>query len=290
MAAEGEEKEVLQLDVWVDGDMVDTIRISRSATVGELKSQACCQLMLAEDDVEIWDFYNNSLYANLDCKKLATLTCVRLFDNQGILLRGKNEVAVPRPFVNSLDVFTKPADIELLFDDGSTISAHRWLLELCSGVLSELLATTPLVDSNLPLVGDSRKSWLYVLQLIYPSSLVRRPPVAWLNLDSVLQLADKYDIKPVFNVCEDFLLQSSTSLSSSVNDHNYVWKWLIFADKKNMGAVVTKCIQFIKVTELAKKDVQLEKSIASTVDSVSKPTLQRLLFELILCKDQGKDK
>jgi hypothetical protein len=91
---------------------------------------------------------------------------------------------------------TVAADLEFVFDDGTTLPGHAQLLSMCSKVLrtameagssssSSTINNNSSVHSNLPLrismPGTSRSDWLTAMAFAYP--LEQQPEVTWDNLE-----------------------------------------------------------------------------------------------------------
>jgi len=293
------------------------IHVPRTLSVRELKEEACAELFVVSEDVDLYDFFGGQCYACLEDRLDSSLSDVRLMDRQAVLLKGRHNTppALLSPIINTL-FQTKPPDVALQLSDGTIIPVHRWILELSSTLLQDVLTHCPTPDEQrteacgpdqqpltvIPVPGDDRLAWVFALKLLYPVSQMRRPPITWSNIDRILALADKWNMSSVMKVCEDFLLLPTTTFSLSESDPSCVWTWLIKADRLSMTSVMRKCIATIVTSKMSSArgmattgpgsknfdsdDPQLDKMVKEVAVSCSPNTLTSLISALIVCKDR----
>lgn len=143
-----------------------------------------------------------------------------------------------------LDLMSDGADVELAFDDDSTmLPAHSQLLRLCSGVLAKALeASAAVVDGRvdgramrIPLPGTSRADWLTAMRFVYPA-FAPLPVVTWDNLELLLTLGGKYDMPLLLDCANAFLRDNAGQLGKGISRQD-AWTWLSLADKHGLAAV-----------------------------------------------------
>ncbi|CAD7694968.1 unnamed protein product [Ostreobium quekettii] len=95
-------------------------------------------------------------------------------------------------------------------------------------------------------VDDPPDVWRAVLGLLYPVTPVTE--LDWDNVESIYELADKYNMPGVVERCESFLMSPRCSLSPNAQDNNYVLKWLAFSASYRQHKLKEKCMQYIRLT------------------------------------------
>lgn len=161
---------------------------------------------------------------------------------------------------------SKESDMCLRCEDGTNFHVHSVIIRMWSDVLDGVLSAPceqmherpailcaqegGIVKEGpircLDLVGDSATQWLSALCCMYP--VTPRLQITWENVLGLFLLADKYNIKGIIGICEEFLRASTTVFSSSENDPSYVWTWLELSDRWALQAVCRKCIHHITET------------------------------------------
>ncbi|KAJ9507612.1 hypothetical protein QJQ45_019208 [Haematococcus lacustris] len=131
------------------------ISIPRTALVRELKHQAAAELFVAEDEVcgiglhvDLFDFFGG---AHLGLFLLLLVCDCVCFQGRG----GKP----PGPQALFLEAFSKPADTKMVFKDGSSLLVHRWILELSSHLLQDVMAHLDAAPAIEPPPGSLSLKW-----------------------------------------------------------------------------------------------------------------------------------
>ncbi|PNW72142.1 hypothetical protein CHLRE_16g680800v5 [Chlamydomonas reinhardtii] len=144
------------------------------------------------------------------------------------------------------------ANVELVLDGGQKrLRVHSAILELTSDVFRRMLSEESCVlgeqsgetirhPQQLQLDDDSR-DWEVVLPLLYPR--MSPPRLDWTELRRVVAITKKYEIRLLRHACERFLEEAQLSAHSA--DPNYVLTWLLVSEQLELGALFSKCLQFL---------------------------------------------
>ncbi|KAG2453791.1 hypothetical protein HYH02_002000 [Chlamydomonas schloesseri] len=146
------------------------------------------------------------------------------------------------------------ADVELVLDEGrTTMRVHSAILSIVSTVLAGKLRDIGASEADSrasahrqqPLqqlhLDDNPRDWEVVLPLLYPRMSV--PRMSWGEARQVITIARRYDIRVLLRACEQFL--DAAQLSAHPADPNYVLAWLQISEQLELGALFSKCLQFL---------------------------------------------
>ena len=156
-----------------------------------------------------------------------------------------------------LDLLRDGPDLELKFDDGSTLQGHASLLSLASGVLKAAIelgegSTAAMGASNskaasnaclitITLTGTSKEDWLEAMKFVYPVSPT--PTVSFDNLELLMVIGSKYDMPSLLSRANTFLIQHTQQLVHAPKDSPLaIWKWLKLTDQACLEEACEACV------------------------------------------------
>ncbi|KAG2497101.1 hypothetical protein HYH03_004692 [Edaphochlamys debaryana] len=96
-------------------------------------------------------------------------------------------------------------EVTLMCKEGASVKAHVATLVAASPVLRESLGLALPKEGELKVEQDDAGAWAAALRLLQPEAHPEAPLLGWENVESVLKLADKYDMNVLRLVCVGFL-------------------------------------------------------------------------------------
>lgn len=117
-------------------------QVIRSCVVGVLLIWAACSnvsAMLVHASVSVHVHASVSVHASMGTPTMSACTyhhvTRRPTMQHATCLTPQGKSGPPAPKVLPVDSFSKPPDMSLVFDDGTVVPVHRWILELCSHLM-----------------------------------------------------------------------------------------------------------------------------------------------------------
>lgn len=206
------------------------------------------------------------------------------------------------------------ADTELRFDDG-VLPANSYVLSFFSSVLRNAVEAQQAADQeegssssiSIPMAGITKAQWLQAAPFWHP--VEPAPAVQWDNLELLLKIGSRFDLRLVLFQASEFLaanvkelhaplgpsFESSTphsaSWTGSIGDGAFdepcsvvltgsaavpdlsVWKWLRLADELRLGCMPAHVTQAVAVDRAGCSNL-------ANTQGLSAATLQRMVAAL----------
>ena len=95
--------------------------------------------------------------------------------------------------------------------------------------------------AEIPMDGTSKEGWLLVMEFVYP--VVPAPDMTWQNLEVLIQLGHKYEIRSLLYRVDRFIQQNVAQLvHQPTSSPLHVWKWLTLADHAALVEACAACL------------------------------------------------
>jgi hypothetical protein len=148
---------------------------------------------------------------------------------------------------------------------------HSQVLAMCSPVLRVAIQSTDNSSSStgdwegkkvIPLPGTSKQQWMHIAPFLYPPAAdVAEAVVDWDNLEAVLVLGHKYDMKGLLRKGSIFLQENSAKLDRQQSSKMYVWKWLnitgrVFGSSEPVLSCIKSVARLYSGTRVGQKEIE----------------------------------
>eukprot|EP00775_Hariotina_reticulata_P011739 gene11739-11884_t len=128
---------------------------------------------------------------------------------------------------------------------------------MCTSVIKDVIETTDTSSSGstgawsgmkiIPLPGTTKEQWMQIAPFLYPSAAdVAEAAVTWTNLEAVLVLGNKYDMKGLMRKGSAFLKANSSQLDKNTGGNRFAWKWLKLIGQLGLDELLWCCIKAVK--------------------------------------------
>ena len=150
---------------------------------------------------------------------------------QAAVKRLNTELAKGRQLAQTalLKKMEKNPDVILRFSDNKELPGHSQILAQWSEVLGEASELALKDGGKVPMEGTKSEDWLKIAAFMYPTE--QQAKVTWENLEALLVLGTKYDMKHISSRADEFLDSNIRDLTGHYAEApNFVWKWIKFLD------------------------------------------------------------
>jgi hypothetical protein len=175
-----------------------------------------------------------------------------VFDKEG---KETGQESCSPPVIGTTSWTQGPATASV-YDGHPTASCHANILSMTSLVFRDVIESTSPVAASLfesssergskmviPLPGTTKEQWMQIAPFLYPPAAVPfEAKVTWDNLEAVLVLGHKYDMKYLFGEGSKFLIANMNSADGTPCSSQYVWKWLRVCACFGLDDLLDKCI------------------------------------------------
>lgn len=153
-----------------------------------------------------------------------------------------------------LKLLGRESDVQLVFTaagkPSEVVKGHSCVLKLWSGVLASMFAAVHRQAKGgsssqqiikIPMPGTDREDWLLAMEFVYP--VIPAPSLTWDTVQTMLELASKYDMPALTERAGQFKEQHNQELSTTPCSKLFVWKWVLLTDKYRLFDVATVCMK-----------------------------------------------
>lgn len=202
----------------------------------------------------------------------------------------EQDASVRTSLLKQLALLDDGSDMELVFKaaDGSTdvVPGHSVILRLWSKVLAKNISVTRPSSTTggtdkirIDMIGISKEDWLLAMEFVYP--VTPQPVVTWDNLELLLSIGDTYGMPALMHRVGQFLEGNVKVLNLEHDSKQFVWKWIMAADKYGLHDIAKACINAQpSIHELVYNFPQKQLSAVNSAwlsEHLSATTLQHLL-------------
>jgi hypothetical protein len=135
----------------------------------------------------------------------------------------------------------------------NTATCHANILSMSSSVLRSVIEAagdvsksshTDCMKVTIALPGTSKQQWMQIAPFLYPPAAdVAEAVVDWDNLEAVLVLGHKYDMKGLLRKGSDYLKENVSCMVGDDSSNMFVWKWLRLTACLGLTEPLDECIQ-----------------------------------------------
>lgn len=138
-------------------------------------------------------------------------------------------------------------DILLHCKDGKNVCVHALLLQLASPVLRDCLDCNRDADGSINMPDETSEEWVPVLRFLYPTE--PNPDVCWENVEALLKVSHKYNIKLVLDACIKFLTSNTCTVEdvgTTVVRPSNMFKWLSLSEAYGLDEIYNKFMKEVQ--------------------------------------------
>eukprot|EP01026_Neomeris_dumetosa_P000115 TRINITY_DN1002_c0_g1_i9.p2 TRINITY_DN1002_c0_g1~~TRINITY_DN1002_c0_g1_i9.p2 ORF type:complete len:245 (+),score=42.41 TRINITY_DN1002_c0_g1_i9:31-735(+) len=135
--------------------------------------------------------------------------------------------------------------VELQCSDGKSVFVSSGLLRQLSDIFKEVLGCTEF-GGGIP-VKEEASEWVAFIRLL------EEHKAGTYNIDvasivNTVIMADKYYFEAIMLVCDEYLAASpNVHFSTSPESYDWVFAWLVFADRYSLVRTRDRCLKFIQL-------------------------------------------